>query len=136
MLVVDAGVLYAAADRRDRNHELCVQLLRSTPDPVVVPALVVAEVAYLLGDRLGAYAETRFARSLAGGELLVESPTPADWTRVAELCETYEDLPLGIVDASVVASSERLGADTIATLDRRHFTAVRPRHREAFVLLP
>jgi uncharacterized protein len=136
VLVVDAGVLYAAADRRDRNHRGCVELLHDAADPVVVPALVVTEVAYLLGDRLGPYAETRFARSLARGELLVEGPTPADWSRVAELCETYEDLPLGIVAASVVAVAERLGADSIATLDRRHFPVVRPRHRDAFMLLP
>jgi uncharacterized protein len=136
VLVVDAGVLYAAADRTDRNHEPCVQVLQAAPDPLIVPALVVTEVAYLLGDRLGAHAETRFARSLAGGEVLVEAPTPADWVRVAELCETYGDLPLGIVDASVVAVAERLGASRIATLDRRHFPVVRPRTGEAFTLVP
>jgi uncharacterized protein len=136
VLVVDAGPLYAAADRGDRHHQACVAVLRDAADPVVVPALVVTEVAYLLGDRLGARAEARFARSLGRGELLVECPTPADWGRISELCETYADLPLGVVDASVIAAAERLGASDIATLDRRHFPAVRPAHREAFTLLP
>jgi predicted nucleic acid-binding protein len=36
----------------------------------------------------------------------------------------------------VIALAERLGAPVIVTLDRRHFAAVRPRHREAFELLP
>ncbi len=45
-------------------------------------------------------------------------------------------MPLGATDASVVAIAERLGIDTIATLDRRHFTVVRPAHIEAFTLLP
>ena len=49
---------------------------------------------------------------------------------MAELVETYADLPLGAIDASVVALAERLGLTTVATLDRRHFTVVRPKHVE------
>lgn len=56
--------------------------------------------------------------------------------RIAELLDEYADLPLGIVDASVIAACERLGATTLATLDRRHFAVVRPRHCDALALLP
>lgn len=55
---------------------------------------------------------------------------------MAELVETYIDLPLGIVDAAVIAIAERLRLTEIATLDHRHFTVVRPQHTTAFVLLP
>jgi uncharacterized protein len=55
---------------------------------------------------------------------------------VADLIETYADLRLGTVDGSVIATAERLGTTTIATLDRRHFTVVRPRHVEAFEIVP
>ena len=76
MLVVDAGPLVAAAARRDRNHERCVELLSQAAPPLVVPALVVTEVAYFLADRLGGEAEQAFARSLREGELLVEPVEP------------------------------------------------------------
>jgi uncharacterized protein len=36
----------------------------------------------------------------------------------------------------VVAVAERFGAVAIATLDRRHFSLVRPAHVPAFTLLP
>jgi hypothetical protein len=49
---------------------------------------------------------------------------------------SYEGLPLGTTDASVVALAERLGLTDVATLDRRHFTVVRPRHLDALTLLP
>lgn len=49
--------------------------------------------------------------------------------------EKYDDLPLGTVDAAVVAIAERLGADRIATLNRRHFSVVRPASG-TFVLAP
>lgn len=136
MLVVDAGPLYAAAATRDRNHRRSIELLSSAPRPLVVPALVVTEVAYLLGDRIGAHAEVAFARSLESGELLVEPVLDSDWRRIVELTEQYADLPLGIVDASVVVLAERQDLDTIATLDRRHFATVKPRHVDAFTLVP
>jgi predicted nucleic acid-binding protein len=52
------------------------------------------------------------------------------------LVAEYRDLPLGTVDASVIATAERLDATEVATLDRRHFSVVRPRHEVAFQLLP
>jgi predicted nucleic acid-binding protein len=60
----------------------------------------------------------------------------ADYERMAELVETYADFPLGTTDAAVAAVAERLGVSEIATLDRRHFHAVRPRHTGGFQLLP
>lgn len=55
---------------------------------------------------------------------------------MAELVRQYDDLPLGTTDASVIALAERLGVTEVATLDRRHFTVVRPRHVSALTLLP
>ena len=138
MLVVDAGRLVAAAATRDRNHGRCVALLSEAEPPLVVPALVVTEVAYLLADRIGHAAEQAFARSLRDGELFVEPVEPSDWVRITELLDEYADLPLGLgtVDASVVATCERLAVETLATLDRRHFSVVRPRHCETLTLLP
>jgi uncharacterized protein len=136
VLIVDAGPLYAAAARRDKHHERSVELLSTAPRPLLVPALVVTEVCYLLADRIGAHAELAFARSLAEAELVVEPVLDSDWGRIAELTEQYLDLPLGMVDASVVALAERRGLEVIATLDQRHFHAVRPRHVEALTLVP
>ena len=136
MLVVDAGPIVAAAATRDRHHEDSVELLTGAARPLVIPTLVVTEVAYFLNDRIGSSAERAFAGSIARGELVVEPVEPGDWERIAELLDDYADLPLGLVDASVVAACERLGATTLATLDRRHFSVVRPRHCPALTLVP
>ncbi len=133
---MDAGPIYAAADVDDAHHAECLQLLEQTPGPLLVPVLVVTELAYLLGSRLGPEAEVRFLGSLATGELLVEHVSASDWIRIAELVWTYRYLPLGTVDASLVAAAERLEVVSVATLDRRHLGVVRPRHAPAFDLLP
>jgi uncharacterized protein len=136
VLIVDAGPLYAAAATRDKHHRRCVELLSKSAGPLLVPALVMTEAAYLLGDRIGPHAELSLARSARDGELAVEPVLERDWERIEELTEQYLDLPLGIVDASVVALAERHGLDTIATLDHRHFGTVKPRHVGGFTLVP
>ena len=55
---------------------------------------------------------------------------------MADLVTAYESLPLGTTDASVVAIAERLGLTDVATLNRRHFTVIRPKHADALTLLP
>ena len=97
---------------------------------------MVTEVAYLLENRIGPETEIRFLGDLAAGELVPEPVAAGDWLRIAELVATYRDLPLGTVDASVITAAERLGAAAVATLDRRHFSVVRPSHVPALELLP
>jgi predicted nucleic acid-binding protein len=113
-----------------------LSLLTSFQGPLIVPQLVVAEVAYLLEARLGVEAEVRFLGDLAAGNLIPEPVQPGDWIRIAELVAGYRDLPLGTVDASVVATAERLGVVQLATLDRRDFTVVRPAHAGTFEIVP
>ena len=102
----------------------------------MVPELVITEVVYLLATRLGTDAEVRFLGDLAAGNFIAEPVGAEDWLRIAELVHRYRDLPLGAVDASVVAAAERLKLAQLATLDHRHFTVVRPNHVRAFELVP
>lgn len=97
---------------------------------------MITEVVYLLATRLGWQPEVRFLGDLASGDFTLEPVHPADLLRMAELVARYRDLPLGSVDASVIAAAERRRISEVATLDRRHFSVVRPRHTEAFRLLP
>lgn len=100
----------------------------------MVPTLVVGEVGGLL-RHLGWRSEVRFLGDLAAGNFTIEPLNPADLLRIAELVAEYRDLPLGSVDASVIAAAERRGLTEIATVDP-HFAAVRPSHADAFALLP
>ena len=53
-----------------------------------------------------------------------------------EVCDRYADADVGFVDAAVLAIVERLGETKLATLDRRHFSLLRPRHTDTIDLLP
>src|SRR5258708_22517301 len=86
------------------------------------------EVGYLLQSRVGPRAEVIFLRSFGGDGFAVAELEDDDIPRMAELVDTYLDLPLGIVDAAVIAIAERLRLAAVATIDHRHFSVVRPRH--------
>jgi uncharacterized protein len=136
VLVVDTGPLVATADRADKDHAACRALLEDDTGPLITTAMVIAEAAYLIGRQLGAQAEAALYASITGGQLEIASLDRDDWERIRELVTTYADLRLGGTDASVITLAERLGTIRIATLNHRHFTVVRPRHAEAFELLP
>jgi predicted nucleic acid-binding protein len=136
VLIVDTGPLVAAADRADKDHAACQELLENDEGPLVTTGLVIAEAAYLINRQLGPAAEAALYTSVIDGDLEVADLGRADWERVRELVTAYASLPLGGTDASVIALAERHGAIRVATLDRRHFTVVRPRHAEALELLP
>jgi predicted nucleic acid-binding protein len=135
-LIVDSGPLYAYVDGDDAHHDASLTLLENHAGPLLVPSLVITEVAYLLATRLGWEPEVRFLGDLASGSFIIEPVHPSDLIRMAELVAQYHDLPLGSVDASVIAVAERRAVTEVGTLDRRHFSVVRPRHTEAFELLP
>jgi uncharacterized protein len=59
-----------------------------------------------------------------------------DYARARQFCDRYADADIGFVDAAVAAITERLGEPKLATLDRRHFGLLRPRHVDALQLLP
>jgi len=106
------------------------------PDELIVPALVLSELDYWCHERLTGEVWLAFLQDVLDGAYRIEHPTTEDLERCVELQRTYADLRVGVVDASVLATVERLGEPKLATLDHRHFGTMRPRHVEALELLP
>ena len=133
-LLLDAGVLYAMVDRRDAWHAPVVEYLKAFGGTLLAPMTVLPEAAHLVRTRLGESAERKLINGFVNGGVAIEPLKAADLTRSYELMAKYPQL--GFADSSVVAMAERLGLDTIATTDRRHFTLVRPVHIKHFTLVP
>jgi hypothetical protein len=78
----------------------------------------------------------RLLASVGDRSVAVVDLDEEEYQRVRVLLRTYADVGLEFVDAAVVAVAERLEEDTIATLDSKHFSVVRPLHVPAFTLVP
>jgi predicted nucleic acid-binding protein len=135
-LICDTGILYGALDAADDDHTACSSVLKEASEPIVIPSPVLVEVDWLSSSRLQPEAFDLLLSDIDDGTLGVIDLLPAEYKRVQQLCHQYRDLPLGFVDAAVVAVTERLGEPKLATLDCLHFTIVRPRHVRSLELLP
>jgi predicted nucleic acid-binding protein len=133
-LIVDTGPLVAMLDVTDPEHRRCSDVLRGSAEPRLVPVCVLVEVEYLVRPWPEAF-PALLADFESGAFELVDLP-PRWLQRAGELVDRYRDLPLGLVDASVITSAEMLDEPKIATLDHRHFTVVRPTHVDALTLVP
>ena len=103
----------------------------------MLPPLTLVEVDYWLRKRGGGSAAfSVLVADIAAGAYQVPILTEEDLARAAELEKAYDDLDLGVVDASVIAVCERIGCETVLTFDRRDFAVVRPAHCRALTLLP
>jgi predicted nucleic acid-binding protein len=135
-LILDTGPLYASLDRSDQDHVACRALIEGADEPLVIPAPVLVEVDYWIHLRLNPGALVALLADIEAGAYVVADLERADYVRVRELCDHYADADIGFVDAAVLAVVERLGEPKLATLDRRHFGLLRPRHVESLALLP
>lgn len=136
MIILDTGVLLAAADADD-HHDAAVEFIETnSSNRLVLISTVATETAWMIEDRLDPATEAAFVASIGAEDFTFTELTTNDWQRSAELIATYADLGLGLVDASVVAVAERLNITTVATLNHRDFRIVRPAHCEAFELVP
>jgi predicted nucleic acid-binding protein len=116
LLLDTGGWLYALAG--DEPYARALKDAR----PAIVPGLVLAEVDWHLRKRRADMA--RLLREVTQGAYAYEPVTLDDVARAAQVEKKFRDLDVGLVDASIVALAERLGASRILTIDA-DFSALR-----------
>ena len=135
-LMVDAGVLYAQADRADPHHQAVVELLRAERGPLVTSQIAVAEADCLMLTRLRLDVEFAFLQDLAAGTFLAECLSREELGLALEVARRYRDLKLGVADAALVVLARRYRTRRLLTFDERTFRAVTPLQGGSFTLLP
>lgn len=135
-LLLDTGPVLALLDAGDPAHARTVAMVDEVAEDLVLPACILVEVDYWTRKLLGTEAWDVLVEDVAAGAYRLEQLGVDDLVRAAELERLYAEFDLGLVDAAVIALCERLGETKVATLDRRAFSVVRPRHCDALRLLP
>lgn len=125
MIVADTGAMVALVDASTGQHAPLARIFAKTAPEWVLPWAILPEVDYLLEEHVGARVAAAFLKDVSSGAYSIEWGRPADVLRAEEICRQYRDLRLGLVDSVVMAVAERAGAEAIATLDLRHFSAVK-----------
>ena len=135
-MIVDTSAILAFFDRDEPDHEALAAVLSQSSEPLVVSPYVIAEVDYLIGTRLGVAAEIAALHELAGGAWDLATIDSIDLARTVPIIERYADHAIGLADASNVVLADRYRTTTVATLDRRHFSVLRPLGWGYFAIVP
>ncbi len=122
VIVLDTSGLFAALARDDDHHADAAAVLDSDSGPFLIPAGILAEVGYMIETKLGATVLDAFLEDLIDGAFAFDC-ADVDLSRIRELVARYQDMPLGLADASVIACAERTSG-RILTFDRRDFGIV------------
>lgn len=135
-LVLDTGVLYAALDETDRDHESCRDLLGDANEQLIIPVAVLVELEYWVRKFASPNEWLTFSEDVHAGSYMIYPVDATLLLRAAHLQARYADVPIGLVDATVFCTCEALGEEKVATLDRRHFSILRGDDGKSLTILP
>ncbi len=134
-ILVDTSFLYAIYNLDDYLHKRAIVGIDADAD-LIIPQVVLVEVAYLLKDRSGVPATLKFLEGIIASQTPLEAITSPDLIRVHEIMASYASAKFDFVDCCIMALSERLNITRIYTFDRRDFSIFRPKHIPNLELLP
>ncbi len=133
-VIADTGAIIALLDEDDKHHTAVVEVAQSFD--LLIPVTVLPEVDYLVTKYLGEAVVRSFLEAMTEGEFIYLPIEIEEIRRTTEIMARYSDIPIGFVDASLVALAESHNIHRILTLDRRHFNIIRPEGIEYLELLP
>jgi predicted nucleic acid-binding protein len=122
MITLDTSGLIALFDVKDHHHASCVDALRQSRGARIIPAAILAELGWFLEQRFPPTVEQALLDDIEQGAYTTDWNSQ-DVVRIRALTARYQDLPLGLSDAAVIACAERHGG-MVLTTDFRHFSVV------------
>ncbi len=136
MILLDTSGLLAAIDASSTQHAAAAGALRGAEPPLLLSPFVLAELDYLLATRIGLKAEAALLEDVAAGAYQLEPFEAKDVDAALDYVRRYENIDLGLADASIIVLSDRHDLADVLTLDERHFRTVRRSRNRTFRLLP
>jgi len=136
VITCDTSGLVAAYSATDRRSAQISELLSSEPGGLILSPFVLAELDYLIATHAGVRAELDVLGDVAAGIYTLADVGPDDVAQAAAVVDRYQDMRLGLTDASLVVLADRYSTTRLLTLDERHFRALRPLRGDTFTILP
>jgi predicted nucleic acid-binding protein len=136
MILTDAGPLIALIDRGENHHRVCAATLGALKGPMLTTWPAFAEAMYLLGEAGGWRAQGALWGFVVQHDLEIAGQDVDQCARMQSLMQKYQDLPMDLADASLVALAEQQGLRDIFTLDQGDFQVYRLKGRQTLRLWP
>lgn len=125
-LIIDTSGYLAGMARSHPRRPAIRDVLAGTDQPPVISPLVLAELDYLVLDRVGVKAEIQMLDELAGGAYDLADVDIDDLRAARGIVAKYANLRIGVTDAVNMILADRFQTNEMLTLDQRHYRAVTP----------
>lgn len=112
-------------DSREKSHLELRKIAQSRKQELIISPYVVAEFDYMISKANSADFSLRALNNLLIAPFELVQLTTVDFITATEVMAKYQDLNIGITDASLIALAARFETSKIMTLDRRHFSAMK-----------
>lgn len=124
-MLTDTGPLIALLDRDDRHHHAAGAVaLGLPPGPLLTTMPCFTEAMHILRARGGYRYQAALWSMYLNGRLEVHELSAVEMTRSAALMDKFNDTPMDLADASLVAVAETSTSRRVFTFDR-HFWGYR-----------
>ena len=133
-VLADTSGIIALLDKGDCHHTAALKIIKIYT--IIVPATILPEVDYLTNKYLGEPVARTFLQDLTDEYFVFLPVDVSDLKQALKVMTCYQGVRLGLVDASLVALAERYRIPRILTIDRRHFSLIKPETMEYLELLP
>ena len=136
MILADTSAVLQLASTTAQRHADVVRVVSELDGPFLLSPFVLAELDYMLGSRHGQAEQLALLREIADGAYELPSFDRADVEAAATVMRQYEDLRVGLADASIVVLAEKHATTDVLSFDHRHFRVMRGPGGRPFRLLP
>ncbi len=118
MILTDTDPLVALINPNDSYHAVCLEAIRILgPEVMVTTWQCFTEAMHFLGRDGGYYFQDCLWDMRRTGRLEIHSTTELEAHRMDVLMRQYQDTPMDLADASLVALSESIPLHRVFTLD-------------------
>lgn len=128
-ILIDSGPLIALFDSSDKYHSKVIEFIRHNKLPLITTIASITETLHLLDFNRNAQID--FLEWVSRGGVEIQNIENSDFQQLKDLTEKYRDLPMDFADSCLVLLAEKLGLNTIATIDR-DFTIYRIKGKKKF----
>lgn len=136
MILVDTSAALQLANSTAQRHAEVVAVVEDLAGPFLLSPFVLAELDYMLGKRHGQTAQLALLGEVAEGAYELAQFDRGDVVLATKVIRQYEDLRIGLADASIVVLAEKHQTVDVLTFDARHFRAMGGPGGRPFRLLP
>ena len=117
--LTDTGPLFALVDPKGQpqQHVRCLALLPLQPLPLITTWACFSEAMHLTGKAGGWRMQKLVAEYVEVGMIHLHTPSEPETRRILALMEQYQNRPMDLADASLIALAEARGYQKVFSID-------------------